>query len=321
MKQNVEYKETAELSLQETALLAYLNDYQSLKKRDSVVCLSDPAFVHNIFTNIFKNHSDVYIDYPEVNESVIKKVEIARENCLLERYIDIVKRYRQKNIRIVRVTDSEYPSKLMKIPDPPFVLYLKGRVESLSRPAVAIVGTRDISPEGTEKVQEIVGFFVQLGYTIVSGLALGTDACAHKAALDLGGETIAVLPGDIENVVPKVNRKLAKRIITSGALVSEITPVIKMHKGRYIERNRITSALSEAVVVVETKESGGSIRQAEIAFRQGKPVYAVKPEGKNIRAVVGFNKLTTMGATPIDSLYDLSAHFGKAQNSTVVIWN
>jgi DNA processing protein len=130
-----------------------------------------------------------------------------------------------------------------------------------------------------------------------------------------------VLPGDIENVVPKVNRKLAKRIITSGALVSEITPVIKMHKGRYIERNRITSALSEAVVVVETKESGGSIRQAEIAFRQGKPVYAVKPEGKNIRAVVGFNKLTTMGATPIDSLYDLSAHFGKAQNSTVVIWN
>ena len=180
MKQNVEYKETVEFSLQETALLAYLNDYQSLKKRDTVVCLSDPAFVHNIFTNIFKNHSDVYIDYPEVIKSVIKKVVIARENCLLDHYIDIVKRYRQKNIRIVRVTDSEYPSKLMKIPDPPFVLYLKGRVESLSRPAVAIVGTRDISPEGTEKVQEIVGFFVQLGYTIVSGLALGTDACAHR---------------------------------------------------------------------------------------------------------------------------------------------
>jgi DNA processing protein len=75
------------------------------------------------------------------------------------------------------------------------------------------------------------------------------------------------------------------------------------------------------VVVIETKESGGSIRQAEIAFRQGIPVYAVKPEDTNKRAVVGFDKLLAMGAMPIDSLHDLSVHFGKAQNSTVVLWN
>jgi DNA processing protein len=214
------------------------------------------------------------------------------------------------------VTDRDYPLKLARIPDPPFMIYIKGRMESLSRPAVAIVGTRDISPDGAEKVQEIVGFFVQLGYTIVSGLALGTDACAHKAALDLGGETIAVLPGDIENVVPKENQELAERISKSGALISEITLLTKMHRGRYIERNRITSALSKAVIVIETGESGGSIRQAETAFKQGTPVYVVRPDNTNERAVAGFDKLVSEGATPINNLYDLSAHFGKAQNTT-----
>jgi len=301
-------------SIPETALFACLNDCQSLKKKDNIDYFRDPAFVHNMFFDIFENDSNAHMDYPGTIGSVIEKAEVARERHLLDHYIDIVKRYRQKNIRIVRVTDSEYPLKLVKIPDPPFVLYLKGRVESLSRPAVAIVGTRDTSPEGAENVQEIVEYLVHLGYTIVSGLALGTDACAHKAALDLGGETIAVLPGDIENVVPKENQELAERISTSGALISEITPLTKMHKGRYIERNRITSALSKAVIVIETGESGGSIRQAETALKQGTPIYAVRPEGKNKRAVAGFDKLISEGATPISDLHDLSMHFRKVQS-------
>ncbi|KUK99218.1 MAG: DNA protecting protein DprA [Methanomicrobiales archaeon 53_19] len=303
-------------SIPETALLACLNDCQSLKKKDIIDYFRDPAFVHNIFTDIFENYSNAHRDYPEVILPVIEKAEVAREKQLLDHYIDVIKRYRQKSIHILQVTDREYPLKLGRIPDPPFMIYIKGRMESLSRPAVAIVGTRDISPDGAEKVQEIVGFFVQLGYTIVSGLALGTDACAHKAALDLGGETIAVLPGDIENIVPKENQELAERISKSGALISEITLLTKMHRGRYIERNRITSALSKAVIVIETGESGGSIRQAETAFKQGTSVYVVRPDNTNERAVAGFDKLVSEGATPINNLYDLSAHFGKAQNTT-----
>ncbi|PKL58993.1 MAG: DNA-protecting protein DprA [Methanomicrobiales archaeon HGW-Methanomicrobiales-2] len=301
---------------QETALLACLNDNQSLKKRENIDYFRDPASIRNIFTDIFENYSSAHRDYPEVILPVIEKAEVAREKQLLDHYIDVIKRYRQKSIHILQVTDRDYPLKLARIPDPPFMIYIKGRMESLSRPAVAIVGTRDISPDGAEKVQEIVGFFVQLGYTIVSGLALGTDACAHKAALDLGGETIAVLPGDIENVVPKENQELAERISKSGALISEITLLTKMHRGRYIERNRITSALSKAVIVIETGESGGSIRQAETAFKQGTPVYVVRPDNTNERAVAGFDKLVSEGATPINNLYDLSAHFGKAQNTT-----
>ena len=301
---------------QETALLACLNDNQSLKKRENIDYFRDPASIRNIFTDIFENYSSAHRDYPEVILPVIEKAEVAREKQLLDHYIDVIKRYRQKSIHILQVTDRDYPLKLARIPDPPFMIYIKGRLESLSRPAVAIVGTRDISPDGAEKVQEIVGFFVQLGYTIVSGLALGTDACAHKAALDLGGETIAVLPGDIENVVPKENQELAERISKSGALISEITLLTKMHRGRYIERNRITSALSKAVIVIETGESGGSIRQAETAFKQGTPVYVVRPDNTNERAVAGFDKLVSEGATPINNLYDLSAHFGKAQNTT-----
>lgn len=300
--------------IHETALLACLNDNQSLKKRDAIDYFCDPAFIHNILADIFENYLNVHRAYPETIRPVIEKAEVAREKQLLDHYVDIVRRYQQKNIHIVQVTDRDYPPKLARIPDPPFVIYVKGRVESLSRPAVAIVGTRDISPEGAENVQEIVEYFVHLGYTIVSGLALGTDACAHKAALDLGGETIAVLPGDIENVVPKENQELAERISTSGALISEITPLTKMHKGRYIERNRITSALSKAVIVIETGESGGSIRQAETALKQGTPIYAVRPEGKNKRAVAGFDKLISEGATPISDLHDLSMHFRKVQS-------
>jgi len=302
--------------MQETALLACLNDSQSLKKKENIAYFRDSAFTQKLFADIFVNHSNTRMDYPEAILPVIEKAEVAREKQLLDHYIDVIKRYRQKNIHILQVTDSEYPLKLAKIPDPPFLVYVKGRIESLSRPAVAIVGTRKISPDGAENVQEIVRFFVQLGYTIVSGLALGTDTCAHKAALDLGGETIAVLPGDIENIVPKENQELAENISRSGSLVSEITPFMKMHKGRYIERNRITSALSRAVIVIETGESGGSIRQAETAFKQGTPVYVIRPDNTNERAVAGFDKLVLEGATPINNLHDLVVYFGKAQNTT-----
>ncbi|MCK9307413.1 MAG: DNA-processing protein DprA [Methanoculleus sp.] len=306
----------ANFSMQETALLACLNDSQSLKKKENIAHFHDPAFVHKLFTDTFVNHSNARMDYPEAILPVIEKAEVAWEKQLLDHYVDVIKRYRQKNIHILQVTDSEYPLKLAEIPDPPLMIYVRGRMESLSRPAVAIVGTRNISPDGAKNVQEIVGFFVQLGYTIVSGLALGTDTCAHRAALDLGGETIAVLPGDIENVVPKENQELAENISRSGSLVSEITPLTKMHKGRYIERNRITSALSRAVIVIETGESGGSIRQAETAFKQGAPVYVVRPDSTNERAVAGFDKLVLKGATPINNLHDLFTYFGKAQNTT-----
>ena len=107
------------------------------------------------------------------------------------------------------------------------------------RPAVAVVGTRAISPAGARRARETVDLLVRLGYTIVSGLALGTDACAHSAAIDCGGETVAVLPGDVTVVVPGENRDLAARIASSGSLLGEITHLAGMHKGRFIERNRI----------------------------------------------------------------------------------
>ncbi|NLZ31390.1 MAG: DNA-processing protein DprA [Methanomicrobiales archaeon] len=298
--------------IQETALLACLNDNKSLKKKSNVDYFRDPASVHNLFTNIFENSPNIPGAYLETIQPVIEKAKGIREGHLLDHYIDIIRRYHQKNIHIIRVAEEAYPPQLAKISDPPFVIYVKGRIESLSKPAVAVIGTREISPEGAMKVLDIVDLFVQLGYTIVSGLARGTDTRAHEAALNLGGETIAVLPGDIENIVPGTNRELAGRISRSGALISEITSLTTMHRGRYIERNRITSGLARAVIVIETASSGGSIRQAETAFRQGVPVYAVRPVDTDERAVAGFGKLISMGATPINTAGDLSTYFGKA---------
>jgi len=293
-------------SIQEIALLACLNDNQSLKKRSNIDQLRDPVFVHSIFSDLFEQATVTHSAYPESILPVLERIKDIQDKHLLVHYIDTVKRYQQKNIQIIRVSDKEYPPALMKIPDPPFIIYVKGRLECLSKPAVAIVGTRGISHKGARTVHEVVRFFVKQGYTIVSGLALGTDACAHEAALELGGETIAVLPLDIENIVPATNQELARRISRSGALISEVTDLAKMHRGRYIERNRITSALSEAVIVVETGESGGSIRQAETAFKQGTPVYAVRPESTNMDAMAGFERLVPKGAIPIKSLQDLS---------------
>ncbi|MDK2974647.1 MAG: processing protein [Methanofollis sp.] len=301
-------------TVRELALLACLNDVHSLKKREYVERFSDPTALHTFYTDIFETGAHAIGADPDLPVPILEKAADIRARGLLDFYIDIIRGYRQKGIRLLPAYDPDYPKKLLDLDDPPFMIYWKGNGKNLSKPAVAIVGTRNISPESIEKISEIVELFVSLGYVIVSGLARGTDAHAHKAALDCGGETIAVLPGDLTNIVPKENEELSQRIVTSGSLVSEVTNLAKMHKGRYVERNRITSGLSDAVIVIETGESGGSIRQAEIARKQGKPLYSIKPDPANTGATAGHTALISMSATSVQSPQDFLRYFAKQQN-------
>lgn len=301
-------------TVRELALLACLNDVHSLKKRDCVRYFSDRTALHTFYTDIFEGEIFATVDCPDMLEPILEKITDIRSRGLLDFYMDIIRSYQQSGIRILPVYDPDYPKKLLSLNDPPFMIYVKGSGDTLTKPTVAIVGTRGISPDSIEKIRKIVEFFVSRGYVIVSGLARGTDAHAHAAALDCGGETIAVLPGALTNIVPKENQELSQRIVTSGSLVSEVTDLAKMHKGRYIERNRITSALSDAVIVIETGESGGSIRQAEIARKQGKTLYSVKPDPSNTEAMAGHNALIAMSAISIESPRDFIPYFARKQN-------
>ncbi|MDN7024110.1 DNA-processing protein DprA [Methanoculleus sp. FWC-SCC1] len=303
------------LSTREIAFLAALNDSQLPKRQEYAEYFRDPAFLRDLYAAVFENDTDSLMAYPDHLRPLIARAEDLRERDLLPFFADTIAAYRQNGTRILPIFDAGYPKRLPEIPDPPLILYQAGREESIAKPAAAVVGTRRISSEGIARTREAVAILVRLGYVIVSGLALGTDTCAHTAALEFGGETIAVLPGDIEAVVPRQNRNLAVAITASGSLLSEITPLTKMHKGRYIERNRITSGLSEGVVVVETAASGGSVRQAEVAFRQGRPVYALKPDDSNTEAMAGYRRLVSSGAVPVESPHDLSQYFGKLQQS------
>lgn len=298
----------------ELALLACLNDVHALKKREYVRLFSDRTALHTFYTDFFESGADTTAAHPDLPAPLLQKAIEIRTRGLLDFYIDIIRNYQQSGIRILPVYDPDYPKKLLDLNDPPFMIFEKGSGDPLSKPAVAIVGTRNISPESIEKTGEIVEFFVSRGYVIVSGLARGTDAHAHAAALDCGGETIAVLPGDLIHIIPKENQELSQRIVTSGSLVSEVTDLAKMHKGRYIERNRITSALSDAVIVIETGKSGGSIRQAEIARKQGKPLYSVKPDPANTEAMAGHTALISISATSIESPLDLLHYFTQKQH-------
>ena len=294
------------LSIREIAFLAALNDSQTLKRQGYAEYFRDPAILRDLYVDTFEPGVRPRRTYPG---PLAARAEEVRERGLLAFYIDTLQGYRQKGVRVLPVFEAGYPERLLGTRDPPSLLYQLGREESLKKPAVAVVGTRAISPAGVRRTRETVELLVRLGYTIVSGLALGADACAHTAAIDCGGETVAVLPGDVTVVVPGENRPLAARITGSGLLLGEITHLAGMHKGRFLERNRITSGLSDGVVVVETGRTGGSIRQAEVAFRQGRPVYVLEPDGSDAKAVAGYQHLVSVGAIPVESTGDLAPHF------------
>ncbi|MCY3709442.1 MAG: DNA-processing protein DprA [Caldilineaceae bacterium] len=160
---------------------------------------------------------------------------------------------------------SGYPANLRKIPQPPPVLYARGRLEERDELAVAIVGTRRASTYGQEVARDLGAELGRHGVTVVSGLALGVDTIAHQAALDAGGRTIAVLGSGIDQIYPARNRRLALQIIEQGALVSEYPMGTRPEASNFPPRNRIISGLSLAVIIVEAGRRSGALITASFA--------------------------------------------------------
>ncbi|WKN46433.1 DNA-processing protein DprA [Tunicatimonas pelagia] len=189
-------------------------------------------------------------------------------------------RYHRVNI-ISYMDEDHYPNQLKGIKQPPPLLFVKGNYKSNQRMA-AIVGTRQASKFADKMTRKIVDVVQESGLGILSGLALGIDTIAHRAALDKDVYTIAILPNSLDTVYPKSNFPLAVEILEKGgALISELPPEINRGKKSFVERNRLQTALSELVIPVELGAKSGTMHTVNFAKKQGKHVIVVQPFEQN----------------------------------------
>jgi DNA processing protein len=163
-----------------------------------------------------------------------------------------------------------FPKQLRNIPDPPVVLYARGNIDCISTDsAIAIVGTREPSSFGEAAAKKIAATLAAKGLIVVSGLAIGCDAAAHKGCLDAGGQTVAVMAHGLDQIYPAQNRDLSHSILDSGGcLVSEYPPGTKPRSNFFVERDRLQSGLSAAVIIVETDVKGGTMHTARFCLEQ-----------------------------------------------------
>ncbi len=202
---------------------------------------------------------------------------------------------------------NEFPVDLLNIPAPPKELFILSNnlVELLSRPRLAVVGSRSVTPYGKAVTTTLTTEVARAGVVIVSGLAIGVDGHAHRAALEAGGLTIAVLPCGLDNIYPSINHQLAGRIIEQGgALITEYPEGTRPYPSNFVARNRIVSGLSQAVLITEATEKSGTLHTARFALEQGRDVLAV-PGNITSSASIGTNNLIKAGATPIVTVTDI----------------
>ena len=215
----------------------------------------------------------------------------------------------QPGQRIVTLADADYPRALLEIADPPSVLYVRGNIELLHRRGLAVVGSRNATPQGVQTAENFSRALAAQGLTIISGLALGIDAAAHRGALAAGGKTIAVIGTGADRIYPARNRDLALAIAEHGAIVSEFplgTPAIASNFPR---RNRIISGLSRGVLVVEAAPESGSLITARLAAEQGREVFAI-PGSIHSPVARGCHRLIKQGAKLVETAQDVLEEFG-----------
>jgi len=222
---------------------------------------------------------------------------------------DVIALCRQRSVDILLEGTAAYPALLSRIDDPPGLLFVRGTLLPQDSLSVAIVGARHATPYGLKVAEQLGAALARAGYTVVSGLARGIDAAAHRGALRAGGRTIAVLGSGVLSVYPPEHADLAREVIDSGALISELPPLTTPHAGTFPQRNRIVSGLSLGVVVVQAADRSGALITARLATEQGREVFAV-PGAIDCRMSRGSHQLIRDGAKLVESVDDILEEFG-----------
>lgn len=201
--------------------------------------------------------------------------------------------------------DPRYPARLREIHSAPATLYVRGNFAALNDPQIAVVGCRRMSAYGSENAFQFSKALAEIGITITSGLAMGIDTMAHQGALAAKGQTIAVLGTGLNNIYPSQNKKLASDIIEQGgAIISELPLDAEPFPYHFPRRNRIISALSLGVLVIEAAEKSGSLITARFALEQNREIFAI-PGSIHSATSKGCHQLIKEGATLVESISDL----------------
>lgn len=211
---------------------------------------------------------------------------------------------RQPGNRILTLADADYPPSLLEIADPPPLLYVRGNPALLLQPGLAIVGSRNATPQGNQTAESFARKLAATGLTVVSGLALGIDAAAHRGALAAAGNTIAVIGTGPDRIYPARNRELALQIAERGAIVSEFPIGTPALAANFPKRNRLIAGLSRGVLVVEAATESGSLITARLAAEQGREVFAI-PGSIHSPVARGCHHLIKQGAKLVETAADV----------------
>jgi len=211
--------------------------------------------------------------------------------------------------RLLPWDDEAYPRQLLELPDPPPALFALGRVELLARPSIAIVGSRQATPQGRDDAFAFARTLAEAGLTVVSGLAQGIDAAAHRGALGTPASTIAVMGTGPDRVYPASQRDLAHAIAAEGCVVTQFPPGTPPLKGNFPQRNRIISGLARGVLVVEAAPQSGSLITARLAVEQGRDVFAI-PGSIHSPLSKGPHRLIRDGAKLVETAQDVLVELG-----------
>jgi len=214
--------------------------------------------------------------------------------------------------QLISICDPHYPALLRTIYDPPPILYARGNIELLQQVQLGIVGSRKASPHGVRAARELSTAMVQAQINVCSGLALGIDFAAHRAALDAGGKTIAVMASGLDIIYPARHRPIAEEIAASGCLLTEFPPGCKPLQYRFPKRNRIISGLSLGILVVEAALRSGSLITARTAMEQGREVFAM-PWSVFHPGGLGCLKLIAQGVKMVLGVEDILEELGPLQ--------
>lgn len=241
-----------------------------------------------------------------------KLLEAIRDPRLADEADRVIELCRRRSVGILLQgveREGGYPPLLSRIDDPPPLLFARGELEARDNLAVAIVGARHATAYGLKVAERLAGSLARAGYTVVSGLARGIDAAAHRGAIAAGGRTIAVLGSGVLSIYPPEHVSLAEEVIAHGALLSECPPLAAPSVGAFPQRNRIVSGMCLGTVVVQASERSGALITARLAGEQGREVFAV-PGPIDCRMSKGCHSLIRDGAKLVGGVDDILEELG-----------
>lgn len=260
--------------------------------------------IYSKYTSIDKAYAADGYDVEGISDEQLGRLLDKR----LEGAFEVLKRCRALGVRVISIEDDGYPKKLKTVPDPPLVLYCKGRLIDFDKHfCIAMVGTRSMSDYGFKTAKYLAEAAAAAGAVVISGLAKGVDSACQRSALNAGGFTVGVIGNSIDTIYPKESASLFNKLYESGLVMGEYWPGCRTNRFSFPKRNRIIAALSDIVVVVEAPAKSGALITASHAARLKKPVYV--PPMPLTEENAGTAALLRGGARLITSAEDMLAEY------------